>query len=106
MFFEFTQNNSGGRFEFNSIAGISHRVLIEAENKDQAIEKALNIGLYFDGCEKGIDCPCCGDRWDDWTDQITDIDEYVESVKNFTWLSPDIYTHHNDGSIEGRLFKE
>ena len=19
--------------------------------------------VYFDGTEKGIDCPCCGDRW-------------------------------------------
>jgi hypothetical protein len=21
------------------------------------------VGLYFNGCRKGIDCPCCGDRW-------------------------------------------
>ena len=41
MFYTYRQNNSYGVFD----------------------EKAENIGLYFDGVEKGRDCPCCGDRW-------------------------------------------
>jgi hypothetical protein len=61
MFYTFNQNNSGGRFIRNS--DIDHYVVIEAENEDEATEKATDIGIYFNGCETGHDCECCGDRW-------------------------------------------
>jgi hypothetical protein len=60
-FFEFSQNNSGGSFDCDEY--VAHRVLIEAENADEAILKGESLGMYWDGCESGMDCDCCGDRW-------------------------------------------
>lgn len=63
-FFEFWQNNSGGRFYFDHDAGLSKYVIIEAVNHQMANALAESIGIYFDGCDKDMDCSCCGDRWD------------------------------------------
>ncbi len=56
-FFTFRQNNSGGSFE-----GFVY-VCIEAADADEANEAAAEYGIYFNGVDKGLDCPCCGDRW-------------------------------------------
>ena len=60
MFYHYSQNNSGGSFDFDKKAGITHHVVIEAESASLADRRAESIGLYFDG--EG-DCPCCGNRW-------------------------------------------
>lgn len=60
---EFQQNNSGGLFDHDPEAGIGYLVFIEARNADEASARAQEIGIYFDGCRDGTDCPCCGDRW-------------------------------------------
>ena len=59
MFYTFCQNNSFGRF-----TEPAEVVIIEADSADEANHLAQEYyGLYFDGCESGEDCPCCGDRW-------------------------------------------
>lgn len=58
MFYEFRQNNSGG---FWREPGMS--VIIEANSSEEANVIAETKGLYFNGCEEGLDCDCCGDRW-------------------------------------------
>lgn len=60
-FYLFSQNNSGGIFHRDH--DVDEIVIIEAENADEANEKAEEIGIYFDGCDAGRDCECCGDRW-------------------------------------------
>lgn len=68
-FFEFSQNNSGGSFHVDE--HVTHRVLIEADTEEEAIRKGEELGMYWDGCENGIDCPCCGDRWSTpWGEKI------------------------------------
>lgn len=62
-FFEFAQNNSGGRFHQDPKAGIGHSLIVEAIDHNHANAIAENIGIYFDGCAKDRDCECCGDRW-------------------------------------------
>lgn len=58
-FFTFRQNNSGG-----SHTGPAITVIIEAKSGVEANELAQSkAGLYFNGCDSDIDCPCCGDRW-------------------------------------------
>ena len=57
-FHTFHQNNSGGRFR-----GPALDVIVEGEDKEDIVERALELGLYFDGCANGTDCSCCGDRW-------------------------------------------
>ena len=62
-FYLYSQNNSGGDFDFDQTSGITHYVVVQARNPDDANERAEEIGLYWDGCENDQDCPCCGDRW-------------------------------------------
>lgn len=60
-FYEFTQNNSGGSFVVDE--KLCHRVIVEAKDEDEACDIAERMGVYFNGCEDGHDCECCGDRW-------------------------------------------
>jgi len=60
-FYEFSQNNSGGSFTVTK--DLCHRLFIEAKSEDEAIDKAEQLGCYWNGCEEGMDCDCCGDRW-------------------------------------------
>jgi hypothetical protein len=57
----FRQNNTGGRFHYDDNLG--ERVIIEAIDHKQANKRAEELGIYFNGCDEEIDCPCCGDRW-------------------------------------------
>jgi len=76
MYYEFRQNNSGGHFEENENVG--QLVIIEASDPTEAYEKADNIGIYYDGVEKGIDCDCCGDRWSAWLSTVElPTDHYI-----------------------------
>lgn len=61
MFYEFRQNNSGGRFVRNN--SVDHYVIIEADSLPQLKARALSIGIYFNGVAEGVDCGCCGARW-------------------------------------------
>jgi hypothetical protein len=63
MFFTFTQNNSGGFFDEDEEKGIGHYVIVEANSAEEANTRAESIGIYFNGCDDGLDCDCCGDRW-------------------------------------------
>ena len=75
MFYEFNQNNSGGYFDIDE--NLCHRLFIEADTKSEAISKAEELGCYWDGVYNGIDCPCCGDRWNEYCDEV-DIEKGYE----------------------------
>jgi len=57
-FFQFRQNNSGGY-----TVGKYKYILIQANTIQEANNLAILEGVYFDGVNKGMDCDCCGDRW-------------------------------------------
>jgi hypothetical protein len=62
MFYTYDQNNSGGVFDVNE--WVTKFVIVEADNAADADKRAQDIvGIYFNGVDDGIDCPCCGDRW-------------------------------------------
>jgi hypothetical protein len=61
FFFEFSQNNSGGHWDVND--KLTHRLYIESHSEKEATRFAEDLGVYFNGCEDGMDCECCGDRW-------------------------------------------
>lgn len=71
--FLFSQNNSGGRFDFDEDEGITHHVVIEAKDAWLANQRAQHMGIYFDGCDSGRDCSCCGDRWDEVSGEGDDV---------------------------------
>lgn len=60
-FFTFSQSNPGGYFIKND--KVSEYVIVQAENANEANNIAEEIGIYFDGIRKKIDCSCCNDRW-------------------------------------------
>jgi len=61
QFYVLTQNNSGGSFVTDD--KLCHRLIIEASSEKEAISIAEDLGCYWDGCDLGMDCFCCGDRW-------------------------------------------
>lgn len=106
-FFTFSQNNSGGSFEYDERAGITHYVIIEAFDIKHAMSRAESIGLYFDGVEKGMDCDCCGDRWHaPWSDGESVPEVYgkpastVEKSSYFKSSQKEIAIHYLDGRID------
>jgi hypothetical protein len=60
-FYTYRQNNSGGEFLVDE--KVAHTVIVEAPDALSANARAQAVGVYFDGCETGPDCSCCGDRW-------------------------------------------
>lgn len=78
-FFQFQQSNPGGYYEFDE--KICRVIVIEADSYDEAVEKALDMGVYFNGVEEGLDCPCCNDRWyrDDDTPPIEPLYGFIQA---------------------------
>lgn len=86
MFYQFNQNNSGGSFVVND--KLCHNVIIEADNADEAINKAEELGCYWDGVLNGRDCSCCGDRWSkSWLHPI-DVEEFTTTGRKVS-----VYEH-------------
>lgn len=107
MFYEYHQNNSGGSFDFDADRGISQYVIVEAKDAESADSRAMGIGLYFDGCDVGMDCDCCGDRWSRaWGEGSEYPEVYGTPVPEYTtmmpWMgdNPDIFIHRVDGTVE------
>lgn len=97
-FFEFQQNNSGGSFVEDAKRGIGPRVWVEAMNAKDANARAEDIGIYFNGCQSGMDCACCGDRWSSlWRDESGKPD--VSSEYAFSGTDT-VYVHRISGTIE------
>jgi hypothetical protein len=90
-FYEFDQNNSGGSFDVDEKRGIGVNVWIEALSVEDANDRAERIGIYFNGCEAGQDCECCGDRWSPaWNGSGKDSPNFRAGD----------YVHYLDGSFK------
>lgn len=67
-FYSYHQSNPGGNFDSNQ----PRELFIEAKSGQEADDRASKYHVYFNGCEDGIDCNCCGDRWysnaNSWSD--------------------------------------
>lgn len=101
-FFHFSQNNSGGSFDQDIAAGITHHVVIEANSSQHANDRAEEIGLYFDGCEKGMDCDCCGDRWSPaWGPGDAEPMIYGSPALDYEdmWMSDPVAIHYLDSRM-------
>lgn len=108
----FNQNNSGGIFDVDD--KVCHNLFIEAESFNNAVTKAEELGCYWDGVSKGIDCPCCGDRWSQWDRDPIDLDKYNKNglvVYVYDDIYPDTVGEWNKRYgkyeiIEQPIFKE
>ena len=109
-FYTFSQNNSGGSFVNSDLKGISEYVIIEALNAESANNIAEEIGIYFDGCDDGRDCSCCGDRW--YSTDNNDGEEvpsiYGEPLENMekSGYRNNCFVHYLDGTFKKIEFKD
>lgn len=99
-FFEYSQNNSGGSFDIDDAKGIGPRVWIEAKDAQEADSIANGLGIYFNGCESGPDCPCCGDRWSPCLEE-GEVEPEISQEYDFNWHDT-VYVHWLNGSV-GRI---
>lgn len=126
-FYEWDQNNSGGSFVVDD--KLCHIVIIEADTLDEAEQKAFDMGVYYNGCSDGIDCDCCGDRWDQPYEEVKLPADYSENTygegKNFLkvtgrveiildtievyaqrkadkwgWTTPDVRIYYKNGEVK------
>ena len=101
-YFHFRQNNSGGSFDIDD--KVAHHVIIQAHSATEANRLAVDVGIYFDGCESGSDCSCCGDRWyESWdagdaTPLIYDQDPATYEDMFTKPGQPVCHVYHLDGS--------
>jgi len=126
-FYEFSQNNIGGSFVTDS--KICHRLFIEADSVRDAIDKAEDLGCYWNGVDEGYDCECCGDRWypssdavdlkrinkdwggyeiSEWVRENESSDDVLKNLisryKGSVWTKgPDITKKYGTHVIEGRI---
>lgn len=112
MWYEYSQNNSGGSHVYDDNRGLSERVFIEADSAKEADEYAESIGIYFDGVDNDIDCDCCGDRWypqawygggDENGKNLNELRDSIETTLKYRWRTDGnaIYVHFKDGSFIG-----
>lgn len=109
FFYHYSQNNSFGTFDEDSNKGICPDVIIEAKSATDANERAQKTGLYFDGVDKGIDCPCCGDRWHEvdegeGTVNPTIVGKPLSDIES-GYYREEVYIHYLNGNIEYYKFK-
>ena len=106
-FYHYRQNNTGGSFVRNH--NLDVHVFIQAPSYTIANELARNIGIYFYGTGKGIDCNCCGDRWyeADSYDEGFDIVEFNKWVKKeetiIHYFNPNIGTLSKEPIIQSEV---
>jgi len=107
MFYTFLQNNTHGRWVYDAERGLAPFVIVEATDGYDAMERAVAIGIYFDGCSTGVDCRCCGDRWHDPYDaaEVPAIDgePAADYVPQFAPVEHLAFIHRMDGSKEAIL---
>ena len=60
MIYSFRQNNSGGYY----CQPAKFIIVKDARDSEHATEIAMAAGMYLQGIAAGMDCYCCGDRWD------------------------------------------
>ena len=103
-YFHFSQNNSGGSFIIDD--DVAQHVIVQAYSAKDANQIAENIGIYFNGCDTGADCDCCGDRWSEqWMNEEGDetpliYNETPEIFEDFFTPQgqPICYVYHLNGS--------
>lgn len=114
-YFAYVQNNSGGSFDFDAQRGISHVVIVQAIDWQDADFRASRIGLYFDG---DGDCSCCGNRWDsaEWSGSVSTTEPTVYGARLVDWITdrwftkymepdrPEVFVHLADGRFGGFVY--
>lgn len=83
-------------------------VIIEATSWEAADEKAVSLGIYFDGCRHQLDCGCCGDRWVSAKHSLPSASPHMfehkmkssqVSTNSVERIAFPVYVHYMDGTV-------
>jgi hypothetical protein len=78
MIYVFDQNNSGGYY-----AKPAQNIIVkDARDEKHATEIAIGAGLYRNGVADGMDCSCCGDRWNGIAKEYSSLDKAVTDAND------------------------
>lgn len=99
MYYTFRQNNTGAFYKENPSKGIGKYVIVQADNAEEANERAEEIGLYFHGVSQGVDCRCCGDRWNKTSEQYGTESPEIYGDSLIKWANDDVYVHYKNGAF-------
>ena len=107
MFLTIEQNNSGGYYLEDDKYGIGCYIIIEADNIKEAKRRLEEISDNYDESQNEHSfyefCECCGDRWDIWYKDGTNLFEVpsingapIRECYHFT----SGYIHYKSGEIQ------
>lgn len=109
LFYNFSQNNSGGYFINDDKNGVCEEIIIEAENVENALKRLSEIGKKVQNFYSY--CSCCGERWSDWLDESDGkkfpsiYDVPIEDVTKEMFRDR-AFVHYIDGSFKEFKFKD
>jgi hypothetical protein len=110
-YFDFSQNNTGG--DFHRDENLGDHVIIAAIDHEDANKRLQRLGGYFNGCDDGSDCSCCGDRWYekgsyDKGDEAPLICSMLipQYMATFSWPGRRIIVYHADGYRDTYVIKD
>lgn len=103
-FYTFNQNNSGGYFIDDDIAGLSEYVIIEALNAKEAWDKLCSV-IDSSMEDAWSYCGCCGERWSNFIDDEDGNKEpciYGEPLSEVKkgLFRKDATVHYSDGTFK------
>jgi hypothetical protein len=107
MFLTIEQNNSGGYYIEDDKYGIGCYIIIEADNIEEAKRRLADIADNYDESQNEHSfyeyCNCCGDRWDIWYKDGTDLFEVPsidEKPIKECYHYRNGYIHYKSGEIQ------
>lgn len=107
MFLTIEQNNSGGYYIEDDKYGIGCYIIIEADNIKEAKIRLEQIADNYDESQNEHSfyeyCECCGDRWDVWYKDDSDLFEVPsideKPIDECKWYRSG-YIHYKSGRID------
>lgn len=103
--YAYWQNNSGGYFREIRKTYKDNMLILPVRRNSSVYNDCSNLAVadkeiipsevYFDGVEKEIDCPCCGDRWNRLDEWDTPKKIYIyEDMSEFEKSKPERYSYY------------
>jgi hypothetical protein len=109
MFYNLSQNNSGGYFLEDDEVGVCENIIIEVnditELEDRFDEIAAKVPGFHDYCE------CCGERWHlPWRNESGDVEPMMYGESVYT-IDPEMFRsrcfiHFLDGRVEEVIYNK
>ena len=79
MIYSFRQTNSGGYY----CQPAKYIIVSGARDSEHATEIAMQAGMYLQGVAAGMDCSCCGDRWNGVSNEFDTVEDAIRTASDW-----------------------